>query len=80
MNIPAPPAIEVLFKEDKIIQAKEENKEIKIGRPFKGDTELSAGKENNVKEKRSIFRILKKFYQKNDHQTVSYAGKRFTVK
>jgi len=42
----------------------EDGKETKIGRPFKGNAELTEGKENNVKEKRSIFREIKKLFGK----------------
>jgi hypothetical protein len=71
---------EAVFKEDQVLPNEEEEKQTKIGRPFKGTTVLNDGsKENNVKEKRSIFRDLKKFYLRGSHKDTPYAGKKWSV-
>ena len=40
----------------------------RIGRPFNGDVDDQSGKEADVPEKRSVFRLLKKFYGKDRYK------------
>lgn len=57
---------------DDTIQSLSDNEPRSSGRPFKGKCKKKTGKENHTPHRRSIFRIIRKFYSKfnKSHQLI----------